>query len=299
MSSASLIDQTGAADAAPGGARALLAESARVLERAGVPTPQADAELIAGFVLGKSRGEVSAAVLLDRSVSTAHAQQIRELVEVRARRIPLQHITGVAPFRSIELAVGPGVFIPRPETEVLVEEALRRTPQGAVVFDLGTGSGAIALSVAVERPDVTVFAIEKSGCAFVWAQHNRRTLGLENVHLIHADFTAGEVLRELPTPDVVISNPPYVPEGECPHDPEVYLFDPEVALYAGADGLDALTAMVPVAGMVLRSGGFFLCEHTEGQGERVRALLGPGQWRDASTLPDLTGRDRFTVAERV
>ena len=227
-------------------------------------------------------------------MSVPVAEGYRALVLRRGLREPLQHLTGSAGFRHIELAVGPGVFVPRPETEVLVEHALLGLPEGGRAVDLGTGSGAIALSIAVERPDAAVIGVERSPEAFAWADRNRERLGAVNARIV-----LGDLADALPdwegTVDVVVSNPPYVPDGMIPRDPEVQRFDPPAALYGGPDGLDPMRAVVATSGRLLKPGGLLAVEHGELQGSAVRALLDE-EWDGATTHPDLTGRDRVTTA---
>lgn len=278
---------------------ALVRCATEALEDAGVPSPSVDAELLIGHVLGASRGEVQAFALTGRSVTAADAATIGELVSRRAAREPLQHITGIAYFRFIELEVGPGVFVPRPETELLVSAAIERLPVGGRAIDLGTGSGAIAWSIAYERRDVQVTAVEASPAAFTWAHRNRRRLGLTNASLIHGDFADPSTFSHLDLPvDVVVTNPPYVPTGAIPRDPEVWLHDPELALYSGSDGLDAIRAIAGIARDLVRAGGALLIEHGEYQGAGVRGVLTGAGWVGAETLADLTGRDRVTLATR-
>ncbi|MET1018449.1 MAG: HemK/PrmC family methyltransferase, partial [Microterricola sp.] len=204
-----------------------------VLARAGIQSPEVDAELLIGHVLGLSRGQVQAKSVTDAAISESDAAAVADAVERRARREPLQHITGHAAFRSLELAVGPGVFVPRPETEFVAQlaiDSLRAIPGSAVAVDLGTGSGAIALALATEVPTASVHAVENSPRAFVWTRQNFRTVNADNARLVFADLA--EALPELDgTVDVVVSNPPYIPLGAIPRDPEVRLYDPEHALY--------------------------------------------------------------------
>ncbi|RIX31105.1 peptide chain release factor N(5)-glutamine methyltransferase [Amnibacterium setariae] len=269
------------------------------LRLADVPDPRIDAELLLAHVLGVNRGRAQALALLGSSLSQPVADRYRALVLRRGLREPLQHLTGVAHFRRIELLVGPGVFVPRPETEVLVEHALRGLPEGGTAVDLGTGSGAIALSIAHERPDATVIALERSPEAFAWAERNRQHVGAANARVLAGDLAvAADLLPELLAGvDVVVSNPPYVPDGMVPRDPEVQRFDPAAALYGGPDGLDPMRAVVATAERLLRPGGLLAVEHGELQGEGTRALLADG-WTEAATHPDLTGRDRVTTARR-
>ena len=282
------------ADQAPRRTDELLRAAIGHLKLSGVPDPRVDAELLLAHVLGTSRGRAQAIALIGITVSAPVAEGYRALVLRRGLREPLQHLTGAAGFRHIELAVGPGVFVPRPETEVLVEHALLGLPEGGRAVDLGTGSGAIALSIAVERPDVAVIGVERSPEAFAWADRNRERLGVENARIVLGDLAdaapdwAGAV-------DVVVSNPPYVPDGMIPRDPEVERFDPPLALYGGPDGLDPMRAVVSTARRLLRPGGLLAVEHGELQGAEVRALLDEA-WEGAATHPDLTGRDRVTTA---
>ncbi|TDS75777.1 release factor glutamine methyltransferase [Amnibacterium kyonggiense] len=264
------------------------------LQLAGVPQPRVDAELLLAHVLGTSRGRAQALALVGRDLPLPVAARYRELVLRRGLREPLQHLTGHAGFRRIELAVGPGVFVPRPETEVLVEHVLRALPEGGRVVDLGTGSGAIALSIADERPDADVLGVERSPEAFAWADGNRARLGVANARIVPGDL-ADAAPEWDGSVDVVVSNPPYVPDGMVPRDPEVERFDPPAALYGGPDGLDPMRAVVATAERLLKPGGLLAVEHGEEQGEPTRALLGDG-WHDAATHPDLTGRDRVTTA---
>lgn len=268
-----------------------------VLTRAGVPTPDADAELLIGHVLGLTRGQVQAKAVTDAGVGPDDRLAIIEVVERRAAREPLQHITGRAAFRSLELAVGPGVFVPRPETETVAQVAIDAllavaSPEPLAV-DLGTGSGAIALSLATEVPHAQVVAVENSPAAFVWTKQNAR--GIPNLRLVFSDLVSA--VPELDgTVDVVVSNPPYIPLGAIPRDPEVRLHDPEHALYGGADGLDVVRAVSTRAAALLRPGGTLVLEHGELQGAAIRELLAADGWRAPVTTPDLLGRDRATSA---
>lgn len=288
-------------DASSSTVRSLRDQTAALLARAGVPDPEVDADLLLGFVLGIGRGRVQALAVMDASVDEADAERLRVLAARRAAREPLQHITGVAPFRSLELAVGPGVFVPRPETEQVVQfaiDALRAVPSAEPVgVDLGTGSGAIALAMATEVPHARVFAIEKSPDAFAWTLRNVESAGATNLQAVLGDL-AGAFPELDGTVDVVISNPPYVPDEAVPRDPEVRLFDPPAALYGGTDGLDVVRVISGVARRLLRPGGTLVLEHGELQGAAIRELLTSDGWRAAATHRDLTTRDRATTALR-
>jgi release factor glutamine methyltransferase len=272
-----------------------------VLRDAGVPTPDVDAELLIGHVLGERRGRVQALAVTDAPVAAEQAASVTQLVQRRAAREPLQHITGTAAFRSIELAVGPGVFVPRPETELVAQfaiDALRAAASGEPIgVDLGTGSGAIALAMATEVPHARVYGIENSAEAYAWTQRNFVAVAPENATAVFGDLA--DALPELNGQvAVVISNPPYVPTDAIPRDPEVRLFDPAHALYGGVDGLDVVHAVSATARRLLYPGGTLVIEHGELQGAAVRDLLTADGWRAAATHPDLTTRDRATTAIR-
>lgn len=277
----------------------LLEHATAVLRAAKVPSPDVDAELLLAHVLGLSRGQVQAKVVTGAALDAEQRIQVLELIERRAAREPLQHLTGRAPFRFLELAVGPGVFVPRPETEVVAQlaiEALLAVPGGSPsAVDLGTGSGAIALALATEVPHADVIAVENSPRAFIWARENARAVGAPNLRLVFADLA--DALPELDgTIDVVVSNPPYIPVDAIPRDPEVRRHDPEYALYGGADGLDVVRAVSATARRLLRPGGTLVLEHGELQGADTRSLLAADGWRTAATTRDLLGRDRATKA---
>jgi release factor glutamine methyltransferase len=283
--------------------RSLFERSVAILGSSGIADPQVDAELLIGHVLGVSRGRVQSLTVTDAPVGVDETIAILEAVERRAAREPLQHITGVAWFRTLELAVGPGVFVPRPETEFVAQvaiDALRAVvpPEGIAprAVDLGTGSGAIALSLATEVPHAEVAAVENSPRAFVWAKQNFRAARAD-ARLVFIDIA--DALPELDgSVDVVVSNPPYIPADAIPRDPEVRLFDPPHALYGGDDGLDVVRSVSVTAARLLRPGGTLVLEHGDVQGDEVRALLEADGWRAAATHRDLTGRDRATTALR-
>ena len=197
--------------------------------------------------------------------------------------------------------MGPGVFVPRPETEMVAQlaiDALRAAASDSpVAVDLGTGSGAIALAMATEVPHARVFAAENSVDAFIWTKENFAQVGAENATLAFIDLA--RAFPELDgTVSVVASNPPYVPDAAIPRDPEVRFFDPPVALYGGADGLDVVRVLSGVGLRLAHPGGMIVIEHGEWQGAEIRAILAADGWRAASTHPDLTMRDRATTAIR-
>ncbi|WGD38652.1 peptide chain release factor N(5)-glutamine methyltransferase [Lysinibacter sp. HNR] len=278
-----------------------LARVTAQLEEAGVPDPRVDAELLLGHILGEGRGRVQSLAILGETLTPDQRELGEELALRRAARVPLQHITGIAPFRGLSLAVGPGVFVPRPETEFVVQfaiDALRESSlERPIAVDLGTGSGAIALAMATEVPHSDVYGIEKSSDAFSWAQKNFYSVDAKNAQLIRGDL-AEAVPHLAGRVSVVISNPPYIPVAAVPRDPEVRIFDPEIALYGGEDGLDVVRTVSIVAQRLLVVGGTLVLEHAEQQGENIRDILRADGWQNPTTHKDFTDRDRATVARR-
>ncbi|MCU1598450.1 MAG: prmC [Glaciihabitans sp.] len=278
-----------------------LRDATSALGEAGIQSPEIDAELLIGHVLGLSRGEVQARSITGATLSDELVERLGKMVERRAAREPLQHITGRAYFRSLELAVGPGVFVPRPETEQVAQfaiDALRVVASAEPIgVDLGTGSGAIAFAMATEVPHAVVYAIEKSPDAYPWTLENQRLTGADN-----ATVVLGELADAFPeldgTVDVVISNPPYIPDDAIPRDLEVRLHDPAIALYGGEDGLDVVHQVSQTALRLLHRGGTLVLEHGELQGDSIAALLRADGWTAVATHPDLLGRDRATTALR-
>jgi len=278
-----------------------LTSAVSLLTLAGVPDPRVDAELLLGHVLGLNRGQVQSKAITGAPIAETDDTLIAELVARRAAREPLQHITGRAPFRSLDLAVGPGVFVPRPETEQVVQfaiDALRATASpDPVAVDLGTGSGAIALAMATEVPHARVYGVEVSPLAFVWTKQNFRETGAANATPVFTDLAVA--LPELDgSVSVVISNPPYIPSAAVPRDPEVRLFDPEIALYGGDDGLDVVHQVSATGLRLLHPGGTLVMEHGELQAAAIAALLRADGWLAVASHRDLLGRDRATTALR-
>jgi release factor glutamine methyltransferase len=292
----------------------VLAEIQTLLEAAGIESA-ADSQLLLGHVLGESRGRVQALAAMGSEISAEDHQKVMRLASERASRVPLQHLTGRAAFRGIELEVGPGVFVPRPETETVAQFAidalLAVSPPEPIeghevdllhpiAVDLCTGSGAIALALAHEVSSARVWAIEKSIEAHAWANRNVDRLGGGRVELLLGDVADARHLLAplLGRVNVLISNPPYVPSGMVPRDPEVRDHDPELALYGGEDGLDLIRVISRVGLDLVAPGGSLVLEHAEQQGAAIRALLEADGWRLAATHQDLTLRDRATTAVR-
>ncbi|NYD59653.1 release factor glutamine methyltransferase [Nocardioides marinisabuli] len=272
--------------------RAVLASAVERLRAAGVASPEHDAAELLAHVLGTDRGRL---VLVDE-VEPRAVTSYDALVARRASREPLQHLTGSAWFRHVELAVGPGVFVPRPETELLagwaVEQALALDEP--VVVDLCTGSGAVAKAVAHEVPHAHVHAVELDPDAHAWAERNLAGTGV--------DLRLGDMATELEelvgTVDVVVCNPPYVPlEAWESVSPEARDHDPHLALFSGQDGLDALRVLERRAAVLLRPGGVLGAEHADVQGASAPEVLSrTGRWRDVRDHHDLAGRARFVTA---
>ena len=277
----------------------LLADLTQRFSDAGIETPKADAELLVGHVLELSRGEVQAQALVGAGIDEAKAQELELLATRRAAREPLQHITGIAYFRQLELHVGRGVFVPRPETESVAQLAIdalsaAQTPE-PIAVDLGTGSGAIALAMAVEVPNARVFAVEKSTEAFPFTRKNFEKYEHTGARLVLGDLR-DEFAELNGTVDVVASNPPYIPVAAVPRDPEVRDYDPNLALYGGEDGMDVIHLVSATASRLLRAGGYLVIEHADNQGEQVCQLLLADGWREVQKHQDLTGRDRAVSA---
>lgn len=283
--------------------REAVRDAVEVLADAGIDSAEFDAVALAAHVLRTSPGEVRKLMIMGAPVPDG----LDDLVAERARRVPLQHLTGKAGFRRLDLSVGPGVFVPRFETEFVAGLAiaiLRHFLGGApvlvapVVVDLCTGSGAIALAIKDEVPAAEVHGVELSDLAHAWAIRNRDDLGLD------VDIRLGDATLAFPeleaSVDVVVSNPPYIPAGAVPNDPEVRDHDPEVALYGGSsDGLRIPLEVAARAAVLLRAGGYFVMEHADVQGGSLPAALrATGLWQDVEDHTDLNGRPRAVTAVR-
>jgi release factor glutamine methyltransferase len=279
--------------------RVAILEAERVLGESGVDSARVEAEILAAHVLGVERWRLPLVPMVDPSVVDA----LREVVSRRARRVPLQHLLGTAYLAGVEVEVGPGVFVPRPETELLQAWAVAEVAGGTpTVVDLCTGSGVLALAIAQARPEATVHAVDVDPAALSWAQRNadlRRAAGDTPIHLHRGDVTDPGLLADLAgTVDLVVCNPPYVPSG-TPVPPEVSEHDPAVAVFAGADGLDVIRHVIERAARLLRPGGLLAVEHDDSHGESVPALLrAHGAFTEVADHPDLAGRPRFATAAR-
>jgi release factor glutamine methyltransferase len=271
----------------------LVRRATSTLAGAGVPSPEHDAWALLEHATGRTRSGLLARGVADPGDYAAY-------VERRAGREPLQHITGRAYFRHLTLAVGPGVFVPRPETELVAEAAIAAAREVSgrvpVVVDLGTGSGALALAVRDEVRGARVLAVESDPDAYAWAQRN---CAGTDVELRRGDM-AGAFTDLDGSVDVVVSNPPYIPVGARIRDVEVSDHDPAPALWSGADGLDAMRVVERVAARLLRPGGVVVAEHADLQGTAAPGVFhATGAWIDVADHRDLAGRDRYLTGRRL
>lgn len=272
--------------------RQVIADAAETLAAAGVGSPRVDAELLAAHVAGTDRGLVAFV-----EPDAAFLSRYRDLTARRAARVPLQHLTGTAAFGPVVVDVGPGVFIPRPETESLLEWALAQPLSGSArIVDLCTGSGALALALAQGFPGATVFAVDDSDDALVYTRRN--TAGTA-VHVVRADVTDAGLLTELDrSVDLLVSNPPYIPDA-AELEPEVAEHDPAHALYGGADGMAVIEHLAGVAARLLRPGGRCAVEHDDSTSQAtVEVFVRAGGFTEVTARHDLTGRPRFVTAVR-
>lgn len=271
------------------------------LQSTGIDSGHVDAQLIAAHLFSRefgediSRGRVQTLALTGAAVPVG----FEELINERGARIPLQHLTGQAFFRHLTLKVGPGVFTPRPETELLVDHALdylrEQGLENPTIVDLCTGSGAIAAALATEAPGSRVFAVELSQDACAWSALN---LNPVRVELVQGDATV-ELEHLVGTVDVVATNPPYIPNGAVPKDPEVRDHDPHMALFGGSeDGMKIPTAIAARAFELLKPGGFVIMEHAETQGELAATLFENLGFTDVQSIVDLAGKPRHTAGRK-
>lgn len=281
--------------------RELVEQLDEQFEAAGIESARADAELLVAHCTKLNRSDLAIKIILDESIEDSALAKITALADRRAAREPLQHLTGKGYFRNLELTVGPGVFVPRPETEGVAQiaiDALKAvaSPQ-PIAIDLATGSGAIALSLATEVPHSKVYAVELNPESINYTEANFARYAPENAALREGDLAdafdelAGQV-------DVLISNPPYIPEAMVPIYPEVANYDPPMALYGGEDGLDLVRTVADRALLLLKPGGTIVIEHADIQGEAVRGILEAKGFRQVRQHRDFNLRDRSVSAIR-
>ena len=272
--------------------RAAIDDAAAVLARAGVRSARTDAELLAAHLSGVGRGRLALG-----SPAEDFFERFGRAVAVRAQRVPLQHITGTAAFGPIEVEVGPGVFIPRPETESLLEWALTQTlPRAPVIVDLCTGSGALAIALASRLPGARVTAVDDDPTALDYARRNAAS-GAVNVNVVAGDVRDPGLLTGMAeSVDLVVANPPYLPV-DTELEPEVAQYDPAYALFGGPDGMEVITVVVACAARLLKPGGLLAVEHDETTAQATTELVARC-FVGVESQRDLCGRPRFVTARR-
>lgn len=311
--------------------RDVLFDAEHRLGAVGVPSPSADAAQLVAHALGTTRSRM----FLQDAISDEQKVRVEQLLAKRLSRVPLQHLIGTAAFRRIEVEVGPGVFIPRPETELVTEAGIRvlaeQPPGQRVAVDLCSGSAAIALSLALEVPGARVHAVELGDDAIAWTRRNvdghdaDLVVQGSRVDVVHHDAATvadpgAPLARLVGQVAVVVSNPPYIPAQMVPREPEVRDHEPALALYGGSDGLDVVRGVVRTAALLLRPGGLLVVEHADVQGaaagaagvpgvtraftadtvvaDRLGVAVGTPLFTDVTDRIDLTGLPRFTLARR-
>ena len=273
--------------------RCAIESATTLLADAGIDSARYEAEELAAHLTGTERGRLP---LID-SPDDTFFDRYHAAIAARSCRVPLQHITGTAAFGPLRLLVGPGVFIPRPETEAILEWATaQHLPEAPVIVDLCTGSGALAIALAQHWPEARLLGIDDSDAALEYARKNSAGTKVE---LLHADVTKPGLLTDLDGQvDLVVANPPYVPDG-APVEPEVSHYDPSHAVFGGTDGMTVINAIVRLAGRWLRPGGFFAVEHDDTTSSLTCELIsGTERFDDVVAQTDLTGRPRFVTARR-
>lgn len=267
------------------------------LTQAKVPSPQSDAYWLICYAAGISKSEMLNRMTFDLGLTDSQRELLLLSLEKRMQRIPLQHITGSAGFRDFELSVGPGVFIPRPETEMVVQlgiNYLRSLSGPSLALDIGSGSGAIAIALAREVPAARVVAIEASSDASAFTTKNIDQLA-PDVELRVGEFQE-HVMDLAGQLDLLISNPPYIPLDAIPIDQEVWEHDPDLALYGGQDGLDVIREIIQFGPILLKRGGMLVLEHADGQSDAVCELLLAEGFTKVQAHSDLTERLRSVSA---
>ena len=279
----------------PSSLRSSISDAANTLREAGVASPEVDARLLAAHLLGLRPVE-----LMFAQPPAGFERDYAQLISRRAAREPLQHITGRAPFYGVELAVGPGVFIPRPETEVLAQwavQVLDDAPSAPTVVDLGSGTGALAITIARAVPAATVYAVERSHEAREYLRRNVDELA-PRVRIVAGDMTDAHLLTELDgAVDLVVTNPPYVPES--PGLQSAVYADPHEAVFSGSDGMAAIRGLVPVVKRLLRDGGALGIEHDDTTSAQVQGVVAAGGFYDIRAVEDMAGRARFVTASKL
>lgn len=275
------------------------------LQAAGVASPEADAWHLLSYVTGLSRGELHAqAISGSLELSEDALDRFDQALGEREQRRPLWHITGRAPFVNLELSVGPGVFTPRPETELLAEQAraeleLMPPRDGMIhVVDLCAGSGAIGLAIAHSSPHAKVLSVEVSSDAAEYLQSNVSRVAPESVEILIGDVTDALRVRTEGSVDLVVSNPPYLVEGVDQLDAETRQSDPDIALFAERNGLEIIESVIAVSSVLLRDGGVVMIEHGIDHVPEIHHMLTESGFARVETMTDLLGRPRFTRAER-
>jgi len=272
--------------------RRAIDDATETLSAAGVGAPRVDAEYLAAHAAGVDRGH-----LPFTEPDDSFLDRYRDVIDARATRIPLQHLMASAAFGPVVVSVGPGVFIPRPETESLLEWALAQPiPANALIVDLCTGSGALALAIAVTRPDARVLAVDDSADALEYARPNVAGTGIE---VVEGDVATADLLADLDgTVDLVVANPPYIPEG-AELEPEVAQHDPHHALFGGTDGMNVIGPIVELSARLLRDGGRVGIEHDDTTASQTMELFErTSGFVDIASRRDLAGRPRFVTATR-
>lgn len=271
------------------------------LDAAGIPTARGDAEIIVAHTLGLTRAQVLDGAAVGVELDDEQLAQVVDFTERRRRREPIQHLTGISLFRDLVLRVGPGVFIPRRETEYAAELAIRALREAGspdpIAIDVGAGAGAIALSIATEVPGSTVYAIEVEESAHRWLRRN-----IDEIAPGRARAVLGDMVDALPEldgrVDLVAGNPPWIPDGAVSPTPEVALFEKGARVYGGSDGLDVMRGLSRRALGWLKPGGAFVTEHGISMGPRVAELLASDGWADVTAHTDPRGRQRVMTARR-